>query len=158
MQDWPIRLGLTSTLRQRLGALVENPNILVIEVDSVALLASDLPDYIEGPEALHRAADGGWSQVETIRCIRVGRYRVPAQQFQYTMSGASLAAKVFYFTAVFLEELQNAPNRVRSLLGYVFHAFQEEPQPSEPITFETNSVKAVIVLLAVLFEKEAQVQ
>ncbi len=41
-------LGLTSTPGQGLGALVKNSNIPVVKVDSVTLLARDLPDDIEG--------------------------------------------------------------------------------------------------------------
>ena len=73
------------------------------------------------------------------------------------MSGTSLAAKVFHFTTILFEEHQNASSCVSGLLGCLFHAFQEELQPSEPITFETNGVKAVIVFLTVLLEKKAKV-
>lgn len=41
-------LGLTSTPGQGLGALIKNSNIPVVKVDSVTLLARDLPDDIEG--------------------------------------------------------------------------------------------------------------
>ncbi len=115
---------------QRLCALVQDLDISVVDVDSVALFAGDFPDDSDGLKVLHCFADGRWSQIELGSRIRDGCDRVLSQQVKHAVGRTAFSAEVLDLASVLVKQLQNLAGCVRRLLGGLLDSFQEEPQPA----------------------------